>query len=406
MRPLAVYVHIPFCTVKCGYCDFNTYAGLDPLKPAYAAALLREVEAWAPLLAEALVTSISFGGGTPGEFPAPAIAATIAAIASRAEMAPDAEVSIEANPGTTLSAYLRDLRRAGVNRISFGAQSFDPQELRFLDRIHSPEAIGASVDSARVAGIESVGLDLIYGLPEQSMALWERSLARAIDLLPDHLSCYSLTVEEGTPLAARVASGQVREPDPDLAAGMYEAAESTLATAGYGHYEISNWARAGHESQHNMAYWTDRDYLGIGAGAHGYLGPALLAPILGASSGRVRYENIAHPRVYSAAAGAVSAGRGGLPATVLANYVPTGAMAVSDWLETALRLVDGVSRDAFRQRFGREIEDVVGPVLSEAIANGLTEPSGRRLRLTPRGRLLHGELCARILAHLWAAEGR
>ncbi|MFN0145669.1 MAG: radical SAM family heme chaperone HemW, partial [Dehalococcoidia bacterium] len=339
MTPLAVYIHIPFCTVKCGYCDFNTYAGLDPLKPAYAGALLREVESWAPLLAVSRVTSISFGGGTPGEFPADAIGATIEAIGSRSTFEPGAEVSIEANPGTTMSTYLRDLQRAGVNRVSFGAQSFDPDELRFLDRIHSPEAIGASLQAAREAGIAGVGLDLIYGLPSQPAAAWERSLESAIALGPDHLSCYSLTVEEGTPLAARVANGQTIEPDADVAASMYELTEDTLAAAGFSHYEISNWARPGHESRHNLAYWTDRPYLGLGAGAHGYLrtGPA------GSGEGmaRMRYENIAHPRGYIAAAGRPPAAGRGLPPTVAANYTPAGAMELSDWLETALRLTAG-----------------------------------------------------------------
>ena len=406
MIPLAVYVHIPFCTVKCGYCDFNTYAGLDPLKPAYAAALLREIDSWSPSLARARVTRISFGGGTPGEFPAEAIAVTIEAIAARALLEPAAEISIEANPGTTMGGYLRDLHRAGVNRVSFGAQSFDAEDLRFLDRIHSPEAIGASLEAARDAGIPSVGLDLIYGLPAQTVAAWERSLARAIALRPDHLSCYCLTVEEGTPLAARVASHQTFEADPDVAAEMYELAEERLGEAGFEHYEISNWARPNHESRHNLAYWTDRDYLGIGAGAHGYLGPALLAAVEGVAAGQLRYENIAHPRAYIQEAGAIQVSPAGLPSTVTSHYLPGGTMAISDWLETALRLVEGFDPGAFRARFGCDLGAAVGPVMADAASAGLLEATPGRVRLTRRGRLLHGELCAQLLAHLWAADGR
>ncbi len=289
MTPLSVYVHIPFCTIKCGYCDFNAYAGMDALKGDYQAALLAEIQACAETLAAHEVVSIGFGGGTPGESPAGHIGGVIQAIRTHGTLADDAEVTLEANPGTSTPAYLAALREAGVNRISLGAQSFDPAHLGFLDRIHSVEAIGASVRAARAARFESVNLDLIYGLPDQSLDHWRGQLQQALALRPDHLSLYALTVEEGTILHKRVESGAVTMPDGDLVADMYDLASEILGDAGFHHYELSNWALPGHESRHNLAYWTDRDYLGVGAGAHGYLG------------GR-RYENAAHPRDYIRAA--------------------------------------------------------------------------------------------------------
>ena len=385
MKPLAVYVHIPFCFVKCGYCDFNTYAGLDALKGDYARALVREVESYRDLLAAREVTSISFGGGTPGEFPVEGLAVVIEAIRDTRTVAADAEISLEGNPGTTPLDQLVALRAAGVNRISFGAQSFDVAQLQFLDRIHSPEAIGASVDNARRAGIESVGLDLMYGVPGQSLASFQTSLERAIMLTPEHLSCYALTVEEGTPLASRIAAGEVECPDPDLQADMYELAEERLPRSGFGHYEISNWARPGHQSRHNLVYWTDGEYLGIGAGAHGYV------------EGE-RYENIAQPRQYNRAL----LGRYGLaekPAVAHA-YRPDSATAMGDWLETALRLVAGFDPLRFATRFGCRLEDALGPVMASAVADGLVVTEPARVRLTARGRLLHSEVVTRAIAHL------
>jgi oxygen-independent coproporphyrinogen-3 oxidase len=269
MNPISVYAHIPFCTIKCGYCDFNAYAGMGGLQEAYFAALLAEVDATQDVLEGREIATVAFGGGTPGESPPRLLAEVINRLRGVASLANGAEVSLEANPGTTTGETLRDLRAGGVTRISFGAQSFDADELKFLDRIHSPEATSASVHLAHDAGFEDVGLDLIYAIPGQSMASWERSLEAAIALRPHHVSTYALTVEDGTPLALRVANGDVDPVDPDAAADMYERATEVLEAAGFDQYELSNWARPGHESRHNSVYWKGGDYLGLGAGAHG-----------------------------------------------------------------------------------------------------------------------------------------
>jgi oxygen-independent coproporphyrinogen III oxidase len=385
MKPLSIYVHIPFCTVKCGYCDFNTYAGMDALKPAYVQAMLAEIEGWSAVLSRREVVSIGFGGGTPGEMPAEYIGDVLDAIAGKALLAPGAEVTLEANPGTATLQYLAGLRRRGVTRVSLGAQSFDPGHLRFLDRIHSVEAIGASFRSVRAAGLESVNLDLMYGLPGQSLDHWKAQLERALALDPDHLSLYALTVEEATPLHHRVERGEVIMPDTDLVADMYELAEDLLASAGFEHYELSNWARLGHQSRHNLAYWTDREYVGIGAGAHGYI------------DGR-RYENLAHPRRYIAAAMDASA-------TVTGEtYDLSQATTLGDWLSLRLRLVNGFHPDEFVERFQLPLEDAVGPALREAVDAGLVEWTAGRVCLSRPGRLLHAELAVRLMNYLERME--
>lgn len=378
MNPLAVYVHIPFCTVKCGYCDFNAYAGMDRLKAEYATAVVREFDAW-PALARHTVTSIAFGGGTPGEQPAADIARIIGEVARRAPLAPDAEISLEANPGTSHGDYFRDLRAAGITRLSLGAQSFHPGELRFLDRIHSAEAIGASVRLARAAGFESVNLDLIYGLPGSTVDSWLASIEQALVLDPDHLSLYALTVEEATPLGSAVASGRVEVPDSDAVADQYEAVSGLLGTNGFAQYELSNWARPGHQSRHNRTYWEHGEYLGLGAGAHGFF------------EGE-RYENIAHPRAYIEAATAGAA--------VAIRYVPDRSTAIIDWLALRLRLLEGFHRDEFRAAFAVDLDTVLGEPLADGLSAGVLEYGGGRLRLSRRGRLLHGEIVARTLAYL------
>jgi oxygen-independent coproporphyrinogen-3 oxidase len=380
MNPISVYVHIPFCTIKCGYCDFNAYAGMGTLQDAYFASLLDEIDASRGIFDGREIATIAFGGGTPGESPPRLISQVIARLKEVAPVVADAEVSLEANPGTTSGDMLRELRAAGVTRVSFGAQSFDPAELSFLDRIHSPEAICAAVGLAREAGVEDVGLDLIYAIPGQSTASWDRSLRAAIALEPEHISTYALTVEEGTPLALRVDRGDVAPVDPDVAADMYEHAAGVLERAGFHQYELSNWARRGHESRHNSVYWTGGDYVGLGAGAHGYVDGE-------------RYENVAHPRDYTAAVR-----ERGRP--IASAYVPDRVTSMFDWLTLRLRLIDGFAASDFEDRFGVTVEAAVGPVMERAETAGVVARTDGRVRLTRRGRLLHGELAAEVLASL------
>ena len=386
-KPLALYIHIPFCTVKCGYCDFNTYSGMDGLKRGYVDSLLREVSLLPAALSFRPITSIALGGGTPGEMEPAQIASIVGAVRARFAVVSGAEVSLEANPGTTNGEHLQQLRAAGITRISFGGQSFDAADLMFLDRIHSPEAIGASVRLARAAGFESIGLDLMYGLPGQSLERWTANLRAAMGLELDHLSTYGLTVEAGTPLSSRVAAGAVVLPDDDDFAELYEATEHIVVAAGFEQYELSNWARRGHQSRHNSVYWTDGDYLGIGAGAHGYLDGE-------------RYENIAHPRAYIAALRAESDSEWPVR---MNTYRPSVGVGMADFISLRLRLLRGLELASFSTRFGCTVEQAAGPVIERCCAAGVLQANATTIRLSRRGRLLHGEVAAQLLEHLGGA---
>jgi putative oxygen-independent coproporphyrinogen III oxidase len=389
VQPLAVYIHVPFCTIKCGYCDFNVYAGMERLKPAYTEAVVSEVRGWSERLSASRVTSVFFGGGTPGEMPASSIAAILDAVLSTAVETADAiEVTIEANPGTTTAAAMADIRHAGVNRMSLGAQSFAAAELAFLDRIHSPEAIEASVQLARDAGFDNVGLDLIYGLPGQAMETWMRSLDKALALEPEHLSMYALTVEEGTPLDRRVSAETVMPMDGDDVAAMYESATKRLERTPLKQYEISNWAQPGFESRHNRVYWTDGDYLGLGAGAHGYLDGE-------------RFENEGHPRKYIQR---LSESEGGPDRAISHRYQPDRTTAISDWLGLRLRLLEGFPAADFQARFGEDIDEALGSPLARAIASGVLGRDQGVLRLTQSGHLIHSEVVVNVMAYLQGNE--
>jgi putative oxygen-independent coproporphyrinogen III oxidase len=269
-RPGGIYVHIPFCLTRCGYCDFNAYAGLDDLKPRYLGALLSEASLTAPGWEGAPFASVFLGGGTPTTMAAADLHTLLEHLRVRFELAADAEITTEANPDTVDEASLGALLSAGYTRLSVGAQSFDQRVLAALERVHGPDAVRAAVTAARRAGYENLSLDLIYGAEGETLGSWERTLRETIDLGPEHVSAYALTIEPATPLGRKVASGSAPEPDPDLQADMFGLACELLRDAGYRHYEVSNWARPGFECRHNLGYWERRPYVGLGAGAHTY----------------------------------------------------------------------------------------------------------------------------------------
>ncbi|MGH2540091.1 MAG: radical SAM family heme chaperone HemW [Actinomycetota bacterium] len=265
-----IYVHVPFCLTRCGYCDFNAYAGLDELKPRYLRALLREVSLTAPGWDGAEIASVFLGGGTPTTMSPDDLGALLSELTASFEFALDAEVTTEANPDTVDEASLAGLLGAGYTRLSMGAQSFDPVVLQALERLHSPESARRAVAAARAAGYSNVNLDLIYGAHGETLESWERTLEETIALAPEHVSAYALTIEPATPLGRAVARGDVPPPDPDVQADMFQLACSMLRDNGYGHYEVSNWAKPGYECVHNLGYWRRQPYLGLGAGAHSY----------------------------------------------------------------------------------------------------------------------------------------
>jgi oxygen-independent coproporphyrinogen-3 oxidase len=265
-----LYVHVPFCLTRCGYCDFNAYAGLDHLRSRYVTALVREADLAAPAWDDEDVVSIFLGGGTPTTLEVADLEAVLRHLRDRFPVAPDAEITIEANPDTVDLDRLATIRAAGFDRLSMGAQSFDRTVLAALERVHEPESVRRAFAAARSAGYENVSLDLIYGANGETVDSWERTLEEAVALAPEHVSAYALTIEPATPLGRKVAAGVVPAPDPDLQADMFNAACEVLRDAGYRHYEVSNWAKPGYECRHNLGYWERRPYLGLGAGAHSY----------------------------------------------------------------------------------------------------------------------------------------
>ncbi|SEO00103.1 coproporphyrinogen III oxidase [Cryobacterium sp. TMT1-3] len=293
-RDFGVYLHVPFCRVRCGYCDFNTYTAteLRGVKQSdYASQAVLEVEAAGRILTasgvpDREVATVFFGGGTPTLLPVTDLVKMLSAVRDQWGLQDGAEVTTEANPDSVDAAYLHALADAGFTRVSFGMQSAVPHVLATLERTHDPERVPLVVEWARAVGLD-VSLDLIYGTPGESLANWRTSLEQAIDLKPDHLSAYSLIVEDGTKLARQIRRGEIAPTDDDQQADFYELADELLNAAGYDWYEVSNWATSNaHRSRHNLAYWTGQDWWGVGPGAHSHVGG-------------VRWWNVKHPAAYA-----------------------------------------------------------------------------------------------------------
>ncbi|MCI0635136.1 MAG: radical SAM family heme chaperone HemW [Actinobacteria bacterium] len=265
-----IYVHVPFCLTRCGYCDFNAYAGLDHLRGRYVAALEREAELAAPAWSDEGFASVFLGGGTPTTVEVEDLARLLGVLRDAFRVENAAEITIEANPDTVDEPALSSLLDAGYTRLSMGAQSFDRSVLAALERVHDPDSARRAMRDARAAGYTNVNLDLIYGADGETLASWERTVEQTMELAPEHVSAYALTIEPSTALGRKVQAGIVPSPDPDLQADMFELACLRLAGAGYRHYEVSNWAKPGCECMHNLGYWERRPYLGLGAGAHSY----------------------------------------------------------------------------------------------------------------------------------------
>ena len=263
---ISLYVHVPFCLSKCPYCDFNTYQGIESQFGDFLAAVTGEIEAWARALGHPPVNTVFLGGGTPSYLPDGDVGRILDAITSAYPVRDGAEITAECNPNDLTAAKCAELRAAGINRISMGVQSMDNGLLAMLGRRHDAAEAVAALDTCRSAGFHNLNLDLMYGLPHQTLDQWRDTADRILAQSPEHISMYSLTLEDGTPLKRWVEQGRLPEPDPDLAADMYDLARSALGSAGYHHYEISNWCRPGLESRHNLAYWRNLQWLGVGRG--------------------------------------------------------------------------------------------------------------------------------------------
>jgi oxygen-independent coproporphyrinogen-3 oxidase len=378
--PFGVYVHVPFCTVRCGYCDFNTYTltelGVDGASVGtYADVALRELELAARVLGPAAppVATVFFGGGTPTTMASHDLVRVLDGIRTRFGLADGAEVTTEANPDSVTLASLQALADGGFNRISFGMQSAVPHVLATLERTHDPDNVAKAVKAARAAGLK-VSVDLIYGTPGESLQDWRTSLAAAIDLGPGHISAYALVVEEGTKLGAQVRRGQVPAPQDDDEATKYELADQILGAAGFGWYEVSNWARTqADRCRHNEGYWLDGDWWGVGPGAHSHVGG-------------VRWWNVKHPNAFATRLNA-----GLSPAA--GRELLTDDQRYDERVLLAVRLVDGLAIDLLRPE-GRM---AVAGLIADGLVDGPSTMRPRRVVLTLRGRLLADTVVRRLL---------
>ena len=377
-RPLALYFHVPFCAAKCAYCDFASYPRKEKDWSLYFDALRREVNAWSTktdiglLRGRYLVRSVFIGGGTPTLVPAEYIAQILDGCRNIAPMAEDAEITLEGNPGTLTPQKLAVYRRAGVNRLSLGAQSFDDGLLSSLGRIHSAAQIGEAVRMARKAGFDNINLDLMYALPGQTMKQWERSLDAATALDVEHLSAYSLIVEEGTPMAGRVARGEAVLPGDDEVNAMQRLAVERLGRAGFCRYEISNYARTGRECRHNLTYWRRGDYLGLGCAAHSlmmerrFANPASLEDYLSGAE-RAEEERL------------------------------TRQDAMDETVMLSTRMTEGLDLDAWARTFGEDFLRARGKTVERLSRGGYVECRDGRLRLTTRGMEVHNAVVLSLL---------
>jgi oxygen-independent coproporphyrinogen-3 oxidase len=374
-RPLGVYVHVPYCASRCGYCDFNTYTA-DELGPGaarsdYAAAAITEIDrAHAHLgVGAGPVSTVFVGGGTPTLLPADDLVRMLEAITERFGLVDGAEVTTEANPESVDPAALERLVSGGFTRISFGMQSQDARVLAVLNRTHTPGRTAAAVAEARAAGFAAVNVDLIYGTPGESDDSWRATIDAALAMEPDHISAYALIVEEGTALAARIRRGELPAPDDDVLADRYEIVDAALRAAGLAGYEVSNWARPGQACAHNLGYWRGDDWWGIGPGAHSHVGG-------------VRWWNVKHPATYSAA---LAEGRWPAAAREVLSRVEQRAEEIL----LRIRLAEGLP-----------IDDALAPVARALAVDGLLDgdalASGAAV-LTARGRLLADAVARRLV---------
>ncbi|HEX6989766.1 MAG TPA: radical SAM family heme chaperone HemW [Bacillota bacterium] len=377
-----LYVHIPFCARKCHYCDFTAYHHRPARASRYIDDLIAEIGLYAheETLASVTFRTVFFGGGTPSLLEPADFHRLLAALRSHFRVEPGAEVSLEANPEDLSAERLAAWREAGVNRLSIGAQAAQPGLLAALGRLHDWEAVATGFARARQEGFDNISVDLMFGLPGQTLDDWRETLDRVLDLAPgppEHLSCYGLQVEEGTLFGRRRREGRLRLPPDEVQAAKYRYAVHRLSAAGFEHYEISNFARPGLHSRHNLNYWADGDFLGLGAGAWSHW------------DGR-RWGNERYLRPYGEA---VAGGR----RPVVDTDQPGERTRMADALMLGTRLVEGMPAAWFVERFGLSPQDAFGPELAELAGRGLLEQVDGRVRLTRRGLLLANEVWAALL---------
>ncbi len=376
--PISLYIHIPFCTVRCGYCAFNTYTDLARLVPDYVEALCKELAFAAQTARARRVHTVYFGGGTPSLLKAHQIEQIFSHVSSYFLLDEDAEVSLEANPDDLSLSFMRDLRGLGFNRVSIGMQSANAAILRMFDRQHDLAAVERAITYARQAEFDNVNLDVIFGSPGETLRDWKETVKVALRLAPDHFSMYGLELKGGTRLRQQVDNGKLPTPDDDVFADMYEFAAAALPAAGYSQYEISNWCLPNKECRHNLQYWRNLDYIGLGAGAHGF-------------ADGWRYSMIAAPERYIAALtkGGDQQAPFSLSPAVAKSIRVTEADDLYETIMMGLRLTrEGINRPSFSQRFGRDMVDMFPDATQKLTGTGLLDVGSDNICLSDSGRLL------------------
>jgi len=373
-----LYVHVPFCVKKCHYCAFISKTPEENELAEYPALLLRELQLH--VSAAGPVASVYFGGGTPSLLQPLQLARLLEGVAAQSGIRADAEITLEANPGSVDRISLSGFRDAGINRISLGIQSFDDRFLECLGRIHTAEQSRQAFRDAREAGFNNVSIDLIHSLPGQTLRQWRAELQHAIELTPEHISIYGLTVEEGTPFARIYPAESHGLPDDDLSADMYELADELLTASGFEHYEIANYARPGYRSDHNNGYWKRDGYVGLGVAAHSFLREGY----------GVRFSNPDNLEEYREWV------MSGQPANIGEHRLTQGD-AMAEYMFLGLRLAEGVSLPAFEREFGRSLESVYGSTAADLIRFGLLIQNKSVLTLTRRGMLLSNQVFSKFL---------
>jgi len=376
-QTLSIYLHIPFCRTMCSYCAFNTYTGMEDVIPAFVDALEKEIRFLANSKPDLPVGTIFFGGGTPGLITILQYKQLFAALSDTFDILPDAEISLESNPNDLTLDYVQGLRDVGFNRVSMGMQTSNPHELRLFNRDHTHEQVIEAVHNLKSAGFDNISMDLIFGSPHQTLETWRSTLQEAIRFDIQNVSAYNLILEGNTPLKDDIDAGKLPEPDDDLAADMYDLMTEMLADSGFEQYEISNWSKPGFESRHNIQYWYNAPYLGLGPGAHGF-------------ADGVRYIVLRSPQKYTDAMNANSE-------KLVFPRTPAVSKAIEvskedDMQETilmGLRLTkEGLSREKFKARFGVDIVKLKKDAIEKHVEYGLLEVLDDRIRLTESGRFL------------------
>ena len=392
---MGLYVHVPFCKTKCPYCDFNTYQGIENLIGPYLDAVTDEIGLWGRVLQGPAVNTIFLGGGTPSYLPDGHVDRLLQAARNTFLVRNDAEITVEANPDDLDRSKCAALLSQGVNRLSIGVQSLDPDLLTQLGRRHGPSQAVEAFQIARTAGFTNINLDLMYGLPNQTMSQWQDTLQKVTSLRPTHLSLYCLTLEEGTPLHRWVQEGDLPRPDEDLAADMYSYARASLADVGYHHYEVSNWSLPGCGGRHNIGYWRNLPYLGVGPGAH-------------SSLGRYRFWQVSSPRLYITRVKEWADG-GPAPFTAMTDEALASVCPIDSWehidINTActetmflgLRLLDGLDLVEASERAGADLESRYRTQITELMDLGMLERQDGRLRLTSAAYLIANQVFTRFV---------